>query len=116
MVGQVRAGKIRALAYNAPTRSPLLPNVPTMIEAGVKGMEIDSSWYGVFAPAKTPAVIVTKLHAEIRKALTAPAVREGLAAIGMEPVGSTPVEFKKFVETSIRRFAELVKLAGIQPE
>ena len=87
-----------------------------MIEAGVKGMEIDSSWYGVFAPAKTPAAGVSKLHAEMRKALAAPAVREGLAAIGMEPVGSTPVEFRKLVETSIRRYAELVKLAGIQRE
>ena len=116
LIGQVRAGKIRALAYNAPARSPLLPNVPTMIEAGVTGMEIDSSWYGVFAPAKTPAAIVSKLHAEIRKALNAPAVRGGLASIAMEPLGSTPADFKKFVGTSIRRYAELVKLAGIQPE
>ena len=87
LIGAVKAGRIRALAYNAPTRSPLLPNVPTMIEAGVKGMEMDSSWYGVFAPAKTPASIVAKLQAEIRKALGVAAVRDGLASIGMEPVG-----------------------------
>ena len=116
LLQQVRAGRLRALAYNAPTRSPLLPNVPTMIEAGVTGMEFDSSWYGVFAPAKTPAAIVNRLHGEIRAALKVTAVRESLAAIGMEPVGNTPTEFKGFVEKSIKRYAEIVKIAGIQPE
>lgn len=116
VITQVRAGRMRALAYNAPTRSPLLPNVPTMIEAGITGMEIDSGWYGVFAPARTPAPIVAKLHTEIRKALAVPGVRDGLTAIGMQPVGDTPPAFRQFVENSVRRFAELVKLAGIQPE
>src|SRR5688572_16481795 len=69
LIGQVRAGRIRALAYNAAQRSPLLPNVPTMIETGVSGMELEASWYGVFAPAKTPAAIVSRMHAEIRKTL-----------------------------------------------
>jgi tripartite-type tricarboxylate transporter receptor subunit TctC len=116
LITQVRAGRLRALAYNAPARSALLPNVPTMIEAGVAGMEFDASWYGVFAPARTPAAIVNRLHSEIRTALKAPAVRESLAAIGMEPVGNAPAEFKAFVAKSIKRYAELVKLAGIQPE
>ena len=116
LIGQVRSGRIRALAYNAPARSPLLPTVPTMIEAGVNGMEFDSSWYGVFAPAKTPVAIVNRLHNEIRNALKAPPVRDGLAAIGMEPVGNSPAEFKAFVERAIKRYAELVKLAGIAPE
>ncbi len=116
LIGQIRAGRVRALAYNAPARSKLLPNVPTMIEAGVTGMEMDSSWYGVFAPAKTPAVVVSKLHAEISKALATAVVREGLAAIGMEPVGNTPDEFRKYVAASIKRYAALVKLAGLQPE
>ena len=116
LITQVRAGRLRALAYNAPARSPLLPNVPTMIEAGVTGMEFDASWYGVFAPAKTPAAVVNKLHSEIRAALKAPAVRDSLTAIGMEPVGNAPAEFKAFVERSIKRYAEVVKLAGIQAE
>lgn len=116
LITQVRAGRLRALAYNAPARSPLLSNVPTMIEAGVSGMEFDASWYGVFLPAKTPAAIINKLHSEIRTALKAPAVRDSLAAIGMEPVGSAPAEFSAFVEKSIKRYAEVVKLAGIQPE
>ena len=116
LITQVRAGRLRALAYNAPTRSPLLPNVPTMIESGITGMEFDSSWYGVFAPARTPPAIVSRLHHEIRAALKVTAVRDSLAAIGMEPVGSAPVEFKAFVERAIKRYAEIVKIAGIQPE
>ncbi len=116
LVSQVRAGRIRALAYNAPTRWSLLPNVPTMIEAGVSGMAFDASWYGVFAPAKTSAAVIGKLHSEIRHVLKAPTVRESLSAIGMEPVGNTPVAFKAFVEKSIARYAEVVKLAGIAPE
>lgn len=116
VITQVRAGRMRALAYNAAQRSPLMPHVPTMIEAGITGMELDSGWYGVFAPARTPPAIVSRMHLEIRKALSVATVREGLSAIGMEPVGNTPTEFRKFTEDSVRRFAELVKLAGIQPE
>lgn len=116
LIGQVRAGRIRPLAYNAPKRTPLLPNVPTMIEAGVTGMELESGWYGVFAPAKTPTAIVGRLHTEISNALRQPAVRDSLAAISMEAVGNTPAEFRTFVAASIKRYAELVKLAGIQAE
>ena len=116
LIQQVRAGRIRALAYNAPQRSPLLPNVPTMTEAGVNGMEFESGWYGVFAPARTPAALVSKMQSEISKALNVAAVREGLASIGMQPVGNPPAEFRRFVANSIQRYAELVKLAGLQAE
>ncbi len=116
LIAQIRAGRLRALAYNAPLRSPMLPHVPTMTEAGVTGMALDASWYGVFAPANTPAAIVNKLHSEIRTALKTPAVRDNFAAIGMEAVGNAPAEFKAFVERAIKRYGEVVKLAGIQPE
>jgi tripartite-type tricarboxylate transporter receptor subunit TctC len=116
LIGAVKAGRIRALAYNGAKRSPLLPDVPTMIESGVAGMELDPSWYGVFAPAKTPAAIVNRIHQEIRAALKVPAVRERLAAINMQPVGDSPSEFRAFVARAIKRYAELVKLAGIRPE
>ena len=79
-------------------------------------MELDPSWYGVFAPAKTPPAIVARMHHAIRAALTVPAVRDRLAAISMQPVGSTPAEFRAFVANAIKRYAELVKLAGIKPE
>lgn len=93
-----------------------VPLSPTLIESGVQGMEMDASWYGVFAPAKTPAAIVSQLHGEIREALATPSVRDGLATIGMTPAGTTPAEFKQFVQTAIRRYAEMVRLAGIHPE
>ena len=70
----------------------------------------------MFAPAKTPVNIVNRLNTEIRNALKVQQVRDGLISIGMEPVGNTPAEFKVFVERSIKRYAELVKLAGIQVE
>ena len=116
VIGAVKAGRMRALAYNGPRRLALLPDVPTMIEAGVTGMELDPGWYGVFAPAKTPVAIVARLHKELHAALRAPVVRERLAAINMQPVGNTPAEFKAFVARAVKRYAELVKLAGIRPE
>jgi tripartite-type tricarboxylate transporter receptor subunit TctC len=116
IIAQVKAGRVRALAYNNVTRAPYLPDVPTMIEAGVKGMEMDPGWYGVLAPAGTPPSIVSKLHAEIRAALENPGVRQRLAALGVEPVGDPPGEFAQFVARAIKRAAELTRIAGIQPE
>jgi tripartite-type tricarboxylate transporter receptor subunit TctC len=113
---QIKAGKLRPLAYNNPTRAAFLPDVPTMAEAGLSGMELNASWYGLFAPAKTSGEIVAKLMSEIQKALANPQVRERYAALGLEPVGSVPAQFKPFVAASIKRFAELVRLAGIEPE
>jgi tripartite-type tricarboxylate transporter receptor subunit TctC len=116
VIGAVKGGRMRALAYNGRQRLALLPDVPTLIEAGVSGMELDPGWYGVFAPARTPPAIVARLHREIRAALDVPAVRSRLAAINMQPVGSTPAEFKAFVATAVKRYGELAKLAGIAAE
>jgi tripartite-type tricarboxylate transporter receptor subunit TctC len=113
---QVKAGLVRPLAYNAPKRLPLLPDVPTMVEAGVSGMEMDPAWYGVFAPAATPSAIVLKMQREIRTALSAPAVHERFTGLGCDPVGQPPAEFKAFVERAIGRAAKLVRIAGIEPE
>jgi tripartite-type tricarboxylate transporter receptor subunit TctC len=116
IIAQVKAGRVRALAYNNATRAPYLPEVPTMAEAGVKGMEMDPGWYGVLAPAGTPAAVVSKLHADIRTALDNPGVRERLAALGVEPVGNPPAEFAQFLARAIERAAELTRVAGIEPE
>jgi tripartite-type tricarboxylate transporter receptor subunit TctC len=116
MITHIRAGRMRALAYNAQQRSPLMPNVPTMIESGVQGMDMDPGWYGVFAPAKTPAAIVNTMHAGIRNALAVTTVRDSLQNVGLEPVGNSPAEFKVFVERAVKRSAELVKFAGLKAE
>jgi len=116
IISQVKAGRVRALAYNAPKRSPLLPDVPTMAEAGVPGMEMDPAWYGVLAPAGTPIAIVSKLHREIRASLGTSGVQERLSGLGCEPVGNPPAEFRAFVQKAIARAAALVRIAGIEPE
>jgi tripartite-type tricarboxylate transporter receptor subunit TctC len=113
---QIKAGKLRPLAYNNVTRAAFMPEVPTMAEAGLSGMEMNASWYGVFAPANTANAIVARLYGEIQQALANPQVRERYAALGLEPIGSAPAQFKLFVAASIKRFAELVRLAGVEPE
>jgi tripartite-type tricarboxylate transporter receptor subunit TctC len=115
-INYIQAGKLRALAYTHPTRAALLPDVPTMKEAGVSGAEFQGGWFGMFAPAGAQAAIVSRLAAEIRAALTNPQVKERLAALGLRPIGSTPEEFRQYVESEIRHYAEIVRLTGIQPQ
>jgi len=112
----IKAGKLRALGVTGRNRLAYLPDVPTLTEAGVSGMEIDAGWFGLFAPANVPAEIVTKLSSEIRAALANPQVRDRLQTQGFMPVGNSPAEFKAYVESEIRAYAEMVKLAGIEPE
>lgn len=112
----IRAGKLRPLGYTNSTRAAILPDVPTMAEAGIPGMEFNGGWFGLFTPANTPVLIVTKLAAEVRIALSNPQVKERMAAIGLTPVGNSPAEFRQFFESEIKTYAELTRLAGIQPE
>jgi len=112
----IKTGKLRALGVTGRNRLAYLPDVPILTEAGVSGMEIDAGWFGLFAPANVPAEIVTKLSSEIRAALANPQVRERLQTQGFMPVGNSPAEFKVYVESEIRAYAEMVKLAGIEPE
>lgn len=113
---QIRSGRLRAIAYNNATRGTILPEVPTLLESGVTGMEMDPSWYGVLAPPRTPPALVARLQREMRTALANPQVRERLHALGLDPVGNTPAEFRLFIGGAIRRAAELVRLAGIERE
>ena len=112
----VRAGSLRALAYTGRARASYLPDVPTMIEAGVPDFEVDSGWQGLYVPADCPGEIVAKLQGEVLAALGNPRMRERIAALGQEPVGSTPAEFALFVRAEIRKYAEMVRAAGIRPE
>ncbi len=116
VLNQVKAGRLRALAYNNASRAPFLPDVPTTAEAGISDTVIDISWNGLFAPAKTPPAIVAKLEAEIRKAFALPEVRERFEKVGLNAIGGSSTEFRPRLIESIRRFGEAAKLAGIEPE
>ena len=110
----VRSGKLRALAVTGGKRSPAVPQLPTMIEAGVKGYE-SATWYGLLAPAGTPPDIVAKLNAEVVAILKQPETHERLSKEGADPVGNTPAEFGKFIQSEIEKWRKVIKTAGIQP-
>lgn len=108
----VKTGKLRALAVTTATRSAALPDVPTVAEAGVPGYEA-SVWFGVLAPAKTPAAIVHRLNREIVAVLKRPDVRAQLAAQGVEPVGDTPDHFAQVMRADMRKYAAIIRSAKI---
>jgi tripartite-type tricarboxylate transporter receptor subunit TctC len=112
----IRAGRIRALAYNHSQRAAFLPEVPTMAEAGVTGTEMEASWHGLFAPARTPPGVIARIESEVRQALALPQVRERFEKLGLYSVGSPSAQFRAFVADSVAKFAEIVRLAGIEPE
>ena len=111
----VRGGKLRALAITSAQRSPLEPALPTMAESGVPGYEV-LGWQGLFGVAGTPPDIVVRLQAEVGKVLRLPEVRERLAALGAEPVGSTPQEFGAFVRAEHARWSKVIREKGIRSE
>ena len=111
-LGHMKAGKMRPLAVTSKTRSQLMPEVPTMVEAGVRDYELPN-WIGLFAPAGTPREIVNKLHAELVKVLAMPDVRDRIVSGGNEVVGSTPDGFAAVYKADIAQFARLVKDARI---
>lgn len=106
------SGKLRPLAVAAKKRLAMLPDVPTMAEAGFPGVEMDS-WSGVLAPARTPADIVAKLHREVVKALQSPDVREKLTSQGAEVVASSPAEFKAFIAHENQVMGQLAKIINL---
>ncbi len=109
----VKSGSVRPLAMNAPQRSPLLPEVPTLAEAGMPAFD-RYTWFGMFAPAGTPADIVRKVQAEVVAALKAPDLRERFDAVGAEPVGSTPEQFVDRIRSDGVRWAEVIKSANVK--
>jgi tripartite-type tricarboxylate transporter receptor subunit TctC len=115
IAGQIKGGNVRPIAVTTATRSGVLPDVPTMAEAGLKGYET-STWGGLLAPAGTPKDVVAKLNAEANKALAAPDVREKLAAAGIEPAGGSAAQFAAFIQSEMQRWAQVAKAAGVEPE
>jgi tripartite-type tricarboxylate transporter receptor subunit TctC len=110
-----RSGRLRALAVTTSKRSAAAPEIPTVAESGIAGYEM-SQWYGVLAPAGTPAAIVNKLNGEIRKAMKQPQVRAQLVAAGADPVESSPRDFAAFFSAEIARWTRVVQSAGIRAE
>ncbi len=110
-MAQVKGGKVRAIAVTTAQRSKLAPELPTMAEAGMPGFDI-STWFGLLAPAGTPAEVIAKWNAEVVKALNAPDVREKMLAQGAEPAPTTPVEFAAFIAKEREKYAKIVKASG----
>lgn len=111
----VKAGKIKLLAVTGAKRATLLPDVPTLAEAGVKGYGM-TSWGGIIAPAKVPKPVIQKLHRDIVEALKEPDVRDRLTQLGADVVAGTPEEFDALLRAETVRYQKLIKDAGIVPE
>jgi tripartite-type tricarboxylate transporter receptor subunit TctC len=110
----VKTNKIRALAVTTAKRSIVAPEFPTISEAGVPGYE-HASWVGLLAPARTPPLIISRIHAEAVKAVSSPEVKSLLLRDGLEPVGDSPEEFSGVIKTEVLRWMKVVKSAGIKP-
>ncbi|MGZ5151774.1 MAG: tripartite tricarboxylate transporter substrate binding protein [Burkholderiales bacterium] len=111
---QVRAGKLRALAVTTPARSRAAPEIPTVAESGVPGYQA-TTWYALLAPARTPSAIVIKVHTAAVEALRSPYVTEQLAAQGAEPVANSPEELRKFLQSEIEVWTQVIRQARIRP-
>jgi tripartite-type tricarboxylate transporter receptor subunit TctC len=109
----LQSGKVRALAVASPKRLARLPEVPTTSEAGLPGYEL-ASWFGLAAPAGTPAEAIARVNAEVLKALTAGDVVETLNKLGLEPAGSSPQEYASMIVEDLARWRRAVKAAGIK--
>jgi len=107
----VKAGRLRAIAVTSTKRSPLLPDVPTVSEAGLPGFDV-TSWYGVFAPAALPRNLVTRVNGDISAVLEAPDLRERLQRMDAEPSPQSPEDFARFVREEIAKWAKVVKASG----
>ena len=113
-IAHIQAGKLHALGVMSPQRSPVLPNVPTMVESGFADLSL-SAWIGLFAPAQTPRPIIDQLNRAVVAALDAE-LKAKLAENGMEVAGSSPEELQRLMARDMKLHAELVKAAGLTPQ
>jgi tripartite-type tricarboxylate transporter receptor subunit TctC len=112
----IKAGKVRALAYDYAARNPLAPEVPTMAEAGAAPTQFGAGWHGLLAPAGVPRPVQLWLEAQARKAVATPSVREKLESLGLVPVGGSSEAFAAVLATSVREQAAAARAAGIKPQ
>ena len=110
----VKAGKLKALAVTGAQRTSLASEIPTVAESGLAGYEA-YGWYGVAAPARTPAAVIARLHAEVARIAQNPAMKARLGAQGLELVGNSPPEFDAFIRAEIAKWSAVLKAAGIKP-
>ncbi len=115
VVPLVQAGRLRPLAFTGLKRTPQLPNVPTVDESGLKGYE-STGWYGLYGPRGMPRPVVDKLNAAVKQMVQSADVRERFTQLNLEPIGSTPEEFAKFLKEDYERYVAVAKAAGIQPQ
>ena len=111
----MKSGKIRCLAVSTRKRSPVVPELPTLEEEGIKGYE-HSLWSGIFVPMETPPAIVNEISAGFSGAVKSPDVVKRLAELGFEPVGSSPEEFKRFFGSEVAKWATVIKKTGIHAD
>jgi tripartite-type tricarboxylate transporter receptor subunit TctC len=111
----IKAGRLVALGVGSAKRSPALPNIPTIAEAGVPGYEY-TTWYGVFAPAKTPRTLIARLNAEIVKAMETPDIKDRFTALGGDPDPGTPEELRAYMAIESAKWAKIIKAANIRIE
>lgn len=111
----IEAGKLRVLATPSGKRSSAIADIPTIAESGLPGFDVQP-WFGVVAPAGTPAPVVNKLHAEIAKVMQRPDVKQKLASLAAEPTATTPAEFATFIDSEITRWGAVVKASGAKVE
>ena len=110
-IGQVKAGRVLALAVSTATRSPLLPNVPTLAEAGLPGFEYDQ-WYGLLLSARTPRPVVYAVNKEVVRILSSPEMKERMLTQGATPKPTTPEEFDAFIRAEVKKFAPVIIASG----
>ena len=115
VLAHVQSGSLKALAVGDARRSPALPDVPTVAEAGIPGYTA-AAWYGLFAPARTAAPVIAKLQAEVAAILKQPDVRKRMTDLGATPIGSKPSEFREFQRSEMKRWKEVVDSAAIRME
>ena len=111
----IKSGKLKALAVTGKTRSPELPEVPTMIESGFKDFEV-TAWFGIFVPVKTPPEVINKLYAALKKVLSSPEVKARMTELGGYAPAETPANTKTFVIAEKKKWEQLVINAKVQPE
>jgi len=115
LLPHVKSGKVRSLGVSSPQRSPLAPELPTIAEAGVPGFEYQT-WYGMLVPAGTPGFLVQRIHQATAATIASSPFHDKLAQLGLTTYGSTPVQFDAYLKSEVRKWQEVIRVAGVQVE